>query len=62
MKTIIKTTLKGSESITIGESVDDVYEKLMDKGGFCLFTRIDSRGKSKMIIKKSVVKLVITRK
>lgn len=62
MKTIIKTTLKGSEAIQVNEKVEDVYELLMDKGGFCLLNRVNSKGeKTKMVIKKSVVKLVIVR-
>lgn len=62
MKTIIKTTMKGSETITVSESVDQVYDMLIDKGGFCLLTNVESSGKSKMVIKKSIVKLVVTRK
>nr|WP_299488651.1 hypothetical protein [uncultured Allomuricauda sp.] len=62
MKTVIKTTLKGNESISIKEKVEEVYNSLMDKGGFCLFTRLGSGSKeSKMIVKKSVVKMVVTR-
>jgi hypothetical protein len=62
MKTVIKTTLKGNESITIKEKVEEVYSSLIDKGGFCLFTRISNGGKElKMIVKKSVVKMVVTR-
>mgnify|MGYP000324311300 CR=1 FL=1 len=62
MKTIIKTTLKGSESITVKEDVQQVYTSLIDKGGFCLFTRIGSGSKeSMMVVKKSVVKMVVTR-
>ena len=61
MKTIIKTTLKGSESITVSEDVQTVFTSLMDKGGFCLFNRKTDKGERGMIIKKSVVKLVITR-
>lgn len=62
MKTVIKTTMKGSEIITVSESVEKVYSMLMDKGGFCLLTNIDNNGRSKMIIKKSIVKLVVLRK
>ena len=62
MKTVIKTTMKGSEIITVSESVEKVYSMLMDQGGFCLLTNIDNNGRSKMIIKKSMVKLVVLRK
>lgn len=62
MKTIIKTTMKGSENLEVSQSVDQVYDSLIDKQGFCLFDRVTSAGKTKMIIKKSVIKIVVERK
>ncbi|MEM6542743.1 MAG: hypothetical protein AAF634_16425 [Bacteroidota bacterium] len=44
MRTVIKTTLKGNESMTVKESVDEVFISLMDKGGFSRFNRISSGG------------------
>ena len=61
MKTVIKTTIKGSEAITIKESVSDVFDLLIDKGNFLMCNRINGEGQSLMIIKKSVIKIVVSR-
>ena len=59
---MIKTTLKGNESMTVKESIEEIFSSLMDKGGFSRFTRISNTGNEyPMIVKKSVVKMVVTR-
>lgn len=59
MKTTIKTTIKGNESIFVKESVSSIFEMLQSKNGFMLLTNIAHSGtESKIIIKKSSIKMV----
>jgi hypothetical protein len=59
MKTTIKTTIKGNESIFVKESVSSIFEMLQSKNGFMLLTSVSHAGvESKIIIKKSSIKMV----
>ena len=59
MKTIIKTTVKGNENITVKQSVKDVYEILVDKKSFALLTRLNGiSGETDLILRKSSIKMV----
>lgn len=59
MKTIIKTTIKDQQNLEVKESVDEIFNKLIDKGSFILLTRIRLSKESKCIIKKSAIKMII---
>lgn len=57
-KTIVKTTIKGSENLYVKESVEMIYQQLTDKHSFILLTSIDHKGdESRIGIKKSSIKL-----
>jgi len=59
MKTIIKTTIKGNENLTVKESVTGIFEMLQSKNGFMLLTSVSHDNKeSKIIIKKSSIKMI----
>ena len=59
MKTIIKTTIKGNENLTVKESVSAIFEMLQSKNGFMLLTYVSHDSKeSKVIIKKSSIKMI----
>jgi len=59
MKTIIKTTIKGNENLTVKESVSAIFEMLQSKNGFMLLTSVSHDSKeSKIIIKKSSIKMI----
>jgi len=58
MKTIVKTSIKGNENLTVKESVEQVFEKLIDKNSFIMLTQIDYSGKKyKLGIKKTTIKM-----
>jgi len=59
MKTIVKTTIKGNENLTVKESVEFIFEELIKKTSFILLTSVTHNGvESKNIIKKSSIKMV----
>lgn len=59
MKTIIKTTIKGSENLFVKESVTSIFEELTKKNSFILLTAISHDNKeSQIIIKKSSIKMI----
>lgn len=59
MKTIIKTTIKGSENLFVKESVTSIFEELTKKNSFILLTSISHDNKeSQIIIKKSSIKMI----
>ncbi|MES2240462.1 MAG: hypothetical protein V4497_09425 [Bacteroidota bacterium] len=59
MKTIIRTTIKGSENIYVKESVITIFESLQNKTAFMLLTNVAHNGtESQIIIKKSSIKMV----
>jgi len=59
MKTTIKTTIKGNESIFVKESVSTIFDLLQSKNGFMLLTSVSHSGtESHIIIKKSSIKMV----
>jgi len=59
MKTIIKTTIKGNENLTVKESVSAIFEMLQSKNGFMLLTSVSHDNKeSEIIIKKSSIKMI----
>ena len=59
MKTIIRTTIKGNETISVKESVDEIYESLTDKTSFMRITIVEHSGnEKKAILKKSSIKMV----
>jgi len=59
MKTIVKTTIKGSENITVKESVQVIFEELQKKTSFIMLTAIGFDGKeSKAVIRKGSIKMV----
>jgi hypothetical protein len=59
MKTIINTSVKGSENLTIEETQNDLWDELIDKNTFIRVTRIEHSGKKKKYtIKKSNIRLI----
>jgi hypothetical protein len=57
-KTIVKTTIKGNESLTVKESVKHIFDECMKKGNFILLTSLGYDGKeSQMGIRKSAIKM-----
>lgn len=59
MKTIIKTSIKGNENVTVKETVEKVYEELIKKTSFILLTAISHNDKqSKIVLKKSTIKML----
>jgi len=59
MKTIIKTTIKGNDNLTVKESVSAIFEMLQSKNGFMLLTSVSHDNKeSEIIIKKSSIKMI----
>jgi len=59
MKTTIKTTIKGFENINVKESVDAIYDNLIDKTSFMRITIVEHNGtEKKAILKKSSIKMV----
>lgn len=58
MKTSVKTTIKGSENLTVKESVDSIYESLTDKHPFIRLTLLGHDGTQTPIgIKKTSIKM-----
>lgn len=59
MKTSVKTTIKGSENLFVKESVDVLFEALINKNSFMLVTIVKHNGTEKRaIIKKSSIKMI----
>lgn len=59
METIVKTSIKGNENIHVTESVTDIFNKLAEKNSFILLNSVSfDKKKSKIIIKKTSIKLV----
>lgn len=57
MKTTIKTSIKGKESIYVKENVEHIFEELNKKGNFMFVTTVSHGGtEKKAIIKKSLIK------
>lgn len=61
MKTIVKTSIKGNENTTVKESVEHVFEELCKKPSFILLTKVYNDVETKIIIRKSVIKMVFQR-
>lgn len=61
MKTIVKTSIKGSENTTVKESVEYVFDELCKKPSFILLTKVYNEEETKIIIRKSVIKMVFQR-
>lgn len=58
MKTTVKTTIKGSETVTVKESVQQIYDALSDKHAFIMLTLVAYDGKqTKVGIKKTSIKM-----
>jgi len=58
MKTIVKTSVKGNENLTVKESVDEIFEMLSTKHSFIIINQIGHDGKSiKLGIKKTAIRM-----
>lgn len=58
MKTAVKTTIKGNESLTVKESVDKIYDSLSDKHAFIRLTLLSHDGKeTKIGVKKTSIRM-----
>jgi len=56
MKTSVKTTIKGKESIFVRESVEVIFDKLNDKSRFIMLTQVAHNDiEKKMGIKKTSI-------
>lgn len=56
MKTSVKTTIKGKESIFVRESVEVIFDKLNDKSRFIMLTQVaHNDAEKKMGIKKTSI-------
>lgn len=58
MKTIVKTSIKGNENLTVKESVEDIFKALESKHAFIMLTQVTHNDKIfKLGIKKTTIKM-----
>ncbi len=58
MKTLVKTSIKGNENLTVKESADKIFEMLSSKHSFIMLNSIGyDKKESKIGIKKTTIKM-----